>query len=48
MSIKRVIIPAIVALAAAGAILGSSAAPAVVAQAPTAHVLASPDTHYFG
>jgi hypothetical protein len=51
MRIGRVIIPAIVALGAAGSILAGSAASAVVAQAPAAHVVAatasaSPNTHY--
>ena len=52
MSIRRtVIIPAILALGAAGSILAGSAATAVVAQAPEAHVLAAtyasgPNLHY--
>ena len=42
MRIRRtVIIPAILALSAAGAILAGSAAPAVVAQGASAHVVAS-------
>jgi hypothetical protein len=40
MSIKRAIIPVILALGVAGSILAGSAAPAVAAQAPAAHVLA--------
>ncbi len=39
-TMRSVIIPAILALGAAGSILAGSAAPAVVAQAPAAHVLA--------
>jgi hypothetical protein len=52
MSIRRtVIIPAILALGAAGSILAGSAMPTVVAQAPAAHVLAAtstaqPNLHY--
>ena len=48
MSIKRVIISAIVSLGAAGSILAGTA-PAVVAQAPAAaHVLAAaPNTHFY-
>jgi hypothetical protein len=43
MSIRRtIIIPAILALGAAGSILAGSAVPAAVAQAPAAHVLAAP------
>ncbi len=38
---RSAIIPAILALSAAGSILAGSAAPAVVAQAPAAHVLAA-------
>jgi hypothetical protein len=42
MSIRRtIIIPAILALGAAGSILAGSAVPAAVAQAPAAHVLAA-------
>jgi hypothetical protein len=54
MRIRRTIImPAILALSAAGSILAGSAVPAVAAQAPTAHVLstaayASPSTHFWG
>lgn len=53
MSIKRAIIPIILSLGAAGSILASSAATAVVAQAPAAHALASgahvtPEMHYVG
>jgi hypothetical protein len=52
MRIRRtIIIPAILALSAAGSILAGSAVPAVAAQASTAHVLASsaiPSTHYWG
>lgn len=48
MSVKRsIIIPAILALSAAGSILAGSAASAVAAQAPTAQVVtASPSTHF--
>jgi hypothetical protein len=51
--VRVIIIPAIVALSAAGSILASSAMPAVAAQAPSAHVLstnhsASPDVYYNG
>jgi hypothetical protein len=49
MSVKRsVLIPAILALGAAGSILAGSAASAVAAQAPTAHVVMSApvSTHY--
>lgn len=38
-TMRSVIIPAILALGAAGSILAGSAAPAVVAQAPASHVL---------
>jgi hypothetical protein len=54
MRIKRaVIIPAILALSAAGSILAGSAMPVAAAQAPTAHVLAvaasaSPNTYHHG
>jgi hypothetical protein len=50
MRIRRaVIIPAILALGAAGSILAGSAAPAVAAQAPSAHVLAmSPEVLHSG
>lgn len=45
MSIRRtIVIPAILALGAAGSILAASAAPAAVAQAPAAHVLAATST----
>jgi hypothetical protein len=41
MRVKRtIIIPAILALAAAGSILAASAAPVAAAQAPSSHVLA--------
>jgi hypothetical protein len=51
--VRVIIIPAILALSAAGSILASSAAPAAAAQAPTVHVLsasnsASPDVYYQG
>jgi len=50
MRIKRtIIIPAILALGAAGSILAGSAVPAVAAQAPPAHVLAAaPHVYYNG
>jgi hypothetical protein len=50
MSVKKsIIIPAILALSAAGSILTGSAVSAAAAQAPSVHVvLASPDTHYHG
>jgi hypothetical protein len=54
MRISRdIIIPAILALGAAGSIVAASAVPAVAAQAPAAHVQASavsahPDTWYYG
>lgn len=49
MLIRRIIIPAIVTLGAAGTILVGSAAPTVVAQAPTAHVVAlAPYTYMHG
>jgi anti-sigma factor RsiW len=41
MTIRRAIIPLIVALGAAGSILAGSTAPAVAAQAPAAHALAT-------
>jgi hypothetical protein len=47
MRIRRAIIPVILALGAAGSILISSAAPAVAASAPAAHVMITPNTHYF-
>jgi hypothetical protein len=50
MRIKQaIIIPAILALGAAGSILASSAAPVAAAQAPSVHVLAAaPNTMYGG
>ena len=50
---RKIIIPAILALSAAGSIVASSAATATVAQAPAAHVLAttahaSPHLYYRG
>jgi len=54
MPIRRtVIIPAILALSAAGSILAGSAVPATATQAPSAHVLsvassASPYMYYHG
>ena len=50
---RKIIIPAILALGAAGSILASSAASATVAQAPAAHVLATtshaiPNLYYHG
>jgi hypothetical protein len=52
MLIRRVIIPAILALGAAGSILAGSAVPTVAAQAPAAHALAMhshvvPKIHYY-
>jgi TRAP-type mannitol/chloroaromatic compound transport system permease large subunit len=52
MRIRRVIIPVILALGAAGTILVGSAAPTVAAQAPAAHALAMnahsvPKMHYY-
>lgn len=45
MSIRRtIIVPAILALAAAGSILAGSAVPVAAAQAPSAHALASAST----
>ena len=41
MGIRRIIIPAIVALGAAGSILAGSTVPAVAAQASSVHVQAS-------
>ena len=41
MGIRRILIPAIVTLGAAGAILAGSAAPAAVAQAPAVHAVAA-------
>jgi hypothetical protein len=48
---RKIIIPAILALGAAGSILASSAATAAVAQAPASHVVAttahaSPSLYY--
>jgi hypothetical protein len=53
MSVRRsIIIPAILALAAAGSILTGSAVSAAAAQAPSVHVVAaaaaSPNTHFHG
>ena len=49
MGIKRVIIPVIVALGAAGSILSASAVPTVAAQAPAVHALAmSPHMYAHG
>jgi hypothetical protein len=54
MGIRRaIIIPAILALSAAGSILAGSAVPVVAAQAPAAHVLATgtpaiPSVYYHG
>jgi hypothetical protein len=50
---RAVIIPAILALGAAGSIVAASAVPAVAAQMPAAHVQAAavsahPDTWYNG
>lgn len=50
---QDIIIPAILALGAAGSIMAVSAVPAVAAQAPAAHVQAvavsaHPDTWYYG
>jgi len=46
---RKIIIPAILALSAAGSILAGSAVPASAAQAPSVHVLAaSPQTYYYG
>lgn len=52
MLIRRVIIPAILVLGAAGSILAGSAVPTVAAQAPAAHALAmnshaKPLMHYY-
>jgi hypothetical protein len=44
--IKQAIIPVILALGAAGSILAASAAPAVAATTPAAHVVIV-NTHYF-
>jgi hypothetical protein len=50
MGIRRaIIIPAILALSAAGSILAGSAVPAVAAQAPSAHVVTvAPNVFYHG
>jgi hypothetical protein len=51
VSIKRVIIPVILALGVAGSILAGSAAPAVSAQGHAVHAVASsavPKMHYYG
>jgi hypothetical protein len=50
MRIKRaIIIPAILALSAAGSVLAGSAVPAAAAQAPAANVLAAaPSSFYHG
>jgi len=50
---RTIIIPAILALSAAGSILAGSVAPAAVAQAHSSHVVvtassASPDTYHWG
>lgn len=50
MRIRRAIIPAILALSAAGTILAGSTVPVVAAQATSAHVsvtASSPDTLYW-
>ena len=52
MRIRKIIIPLIVALGAAGSILAGSAVPTVAAQAPAAHALAmtshmAPHMHYY-
>ena len=50
MRIRRaIIIPAILALSAAGSILAGSAVSVATAQAPSVHVLAAaPNTHVYG
>jgi hypothetical protein len=53
MSIRKaIIVPAILAFGVTGSILAGSVAPVAVAQAPTAHVLASgtsaPGIMYYG
>ena len=49
MGIKRVVIPVIVALGAAGSILSASAIPTVTAGAPAAHVVAmTPQIYHQG
>lgn len=50
---RAIIVPAILALSAAGSILAASAAPAAAAQGPAAHVAAAtfsmhPDVYYNG
>jgi hypothetical protein len=46
---KTIIIPAILALSAAGSILAGSSVPVVAAQAPAVHVLAAaPHSFYHG
>ena len=46
---RTVIIPAILALSAAGSILAGSAVPSAAAQAPAVHVLAAaPHSFYYG
>jgi hypothetical protein len=48
---RKIIIPAILALSAAGSIAAGSAVPVVAAQAPSAHVVAaaaSPQTYHVG
>ena len=50
---RSVVIPTILGLAVAGSILAGSVAPAVTAQAPSAHphtavVAAAPETMYYG
>lgn len=52
-AVRVIIIPAILALSAAGSIVAGSAVPAAAAQATSVHVLstthsASPDTYYQG
>jgi hypothetical protein len=47
--VRTIVIPAILALSAAGSILASSAAPASAAQAHSAHVVAAkPSVYYYG
>jgi hypothetical protein len=49
MSIRRVLVPVIVALGMAGSILAGSAAPTVAAQGPSAHAIAAaPGSFYHG
>jgi hypothetical protein len=49
MRIRRIIIPVIVTLGAAGSILVGSAAPAALAQASPVHVAAAaPNTYFHG